>query len=314
MNNIIISLPKEDYTGGEVVEGEVIVTLEQPLPVRGIRLSYAGYEKSLWSEGSGKHRRTYSERKDHFAEEITLFGRPRLELGDLMADSLRGLFSKEHYETHPAGTHRYPFACTLPLDLPGDYQSAESRSEIKYAIKATVDLPLKFDLSAEQSFTVYERRNLDCLVPVSARERKAFLFDSDAFLEAEVQLAKDHFFLGETLLCRLDVQNHSQKKIDAVQLALEQTEHLTAGNEHKTEVEYFGVATYPNCTLLPNQQTHWELEFPIPTELYPSILRSTLVRVEYQLQARIEIPWAIDLKIHVPIVLCEVAGSPGGKS
>jgi hypothetical protein len=61
MNQITIELKQCDFTGGETVEGAVIVALDRPLPVRGVRISFTGYEKSYWSTGSGKNRHTHSE-------------------------------------------------------------------------------------------------------------------------------------------------------------------------------------------------------------------------------------------------------------
>jgi len=232
MNEITIQLNKQDFTGGETVLGEVVVQLDQDTPVRGIRLMLEGYEESCWTTGAGKYRCTHSEKRDLFDEEITLHGRPRLGLGALVADSFRGVFSKENYEILPAGAYRYPFTYVLPPDLPGDFQSHMTDSKIDYAVRAEVDLPLKFDLKAERPLTVYEPGNPAAMQPVTAQQTKKFKFDSDASLEAAVHLDKDKFYLGEVLQCHLKVVNRAPKKdIHVVTVALLQRETIRAGRQ-----------------------------------------------------------------------------------
>ena len=69
MNRITIETEKTDYTGGDVVNGRCSVTIEQALPARGIRIRYHGYERSSWTTGSGKNRRTHTETRTFFDDE-----------------------------------------------------------------------------------------------------------------------------------------------------------------------------------------------------------------------------------------------------
>ena len=101
MSQITIETEKTDYTGGDVVNGRCSVTIEQALPARGIRIRYHGYEHSYWTTGSGKNRHTHSETRTFFDEEQILFGQPKLSMTEVLADALKGIFSKDQYETRP---------------------------------------------------------------------------------------------------------------------------------------------------------------------------------------------------------------------
>jgi hypothetical protein len=313
MNQITIELKQRDFTGGETIEGAVIVALDQPLPVRGVRVSFTGYEKSYWSTGSGKNRHTHSEQQYFFQDEFTLFGKPKLTLGELIGDSVQAIFSKDNYEQHPAGVHHYPFTYTLPTNLPGDYDSPMTHSEIKYLVNAEVDLPLKLDLCAAQEITVYERRDFADQQPVIVSGEKSFLFNSQAGLTMAVTLPKSKFFLGESTTCRVNIENRSDKReIKSLEIALEQTEQLVANARQTSRSMKVGAATFSDCVIPPNQPSSFELPYQIPSDLYADIRGGRLVTVSHELVATLEIPWAVDLVVKVPVELLEIAGSPGG--
>lgn len=310
MNEITIELDQQEFTGGETVKGEVRVQLGQETPLRGIRLLLEGYENSSWREGGGKHRHTHSETRTLFHEETTLFGQPRLGFGELLSDSFKAVFSKENYEVLHSGEYRYPFSYVLPKELPGDYASALTASRIYYRVKAEVDLPLKFDLKAVQPLVVYEPEGTVAAREVTQRRTKKFLFDSDAQLDAAVHLDKDTFHVGETLHCQLEVENRApRKEIHTATLALRQVETLQAnGRTHVTTAEV-GRARYDECRFPLKDRATVDLKYEIPSDLYPTIAGGTLVKLEYELQAALDIPWAVDAKLSVPIRLVGPAGA-----
>jgi Arrestin (or S-antigen), N-terminal domain/Arrestin (or S-antigen), C-terminal domain len=312
MNQITIQLNKQDFTGGETVVGEVVVELDQDTPVRGIRLVLEGHEEAWWSTGGGKSRVTHTETRGLFDEEIVLHGRARLGLAALAADSFKGIFSKENYEILHPGTYRYPFRYVLPPDLPGDYQSDMTDSQIRYAVKAEMDLPLKFDLQAEQPLTVYEPANPAAMQPVTAQQTKKFMFDSDASVEVAAHLDKDRFYLGEALQCHLKVINRAPKKdMHVVTVALLQKETASAGDETNEGEAEISPVKFKECRFPLKQPTSLDLPYEIPKEIYPTVARGRLVKVDYELVVTLGIPRAVDVKLHLPITLLEGAGCPG---
>ncbi len=302
MNDVTIELNKSEFTGGDTVAGEVIVRLDQDTPFRGIRLMLKGFENSCWREGSGKHRHTHSETCDFFDEEITLQGHPRLGLGELIGDSLKGVFSKDGYEVLRAGTHKYPFTYVLPSRLPANYESSFNGSRIHFGVKAQVDLPLKIDLQAQLSLVIREAANPAVAQPVTQRCTKKFLFNSDAQVEAEVHLEKDTFCLGEVIQCRLEVKNNApNKEIRAATLALRQIETLYAnGRSHESQKEITS-ARFEECRFAYRQSATADLKLEIPGDLYPTISTASLVKLDYELLVSLDIPWAVDPKLSLPV-------------
>jgi hypothetical protein len=313
VNSISLQLNKTDFKGGETIEGQLELSIEESIPARGIRIVFHGWELARWSRGAGKSRRTYSEKNMLFEEELTLHGQPKLTVGDLIKDSLSGLFAKDKYELIAPGRYCYPFSYALPPTLPGDYKSPGS-SEIRYKIKGYVDIPLKFDLEAVQDLTVYEVYQPEHVAPVSASNTKSFLFDSGATLSVKASLDRNIFFVGETVSPILEIDNQSSKPVEAVELKLRQIETLRAGDSGTTEEHEAGSEMYHQGKVDPRKLQSFQPEFAIPSDLYPSIRSGNLVKVHYELTFRLHVPWAADLRLSLPIVLLERAGAPSGKT
>lgn len=326
-NNILIHLSKTDFTGGEVISGELELQIDTAIPVRGVRLLLHGYEQSYWSRGAGRirssgtggSRTTNSETLDLLKEEITLFGDPPLDTAALISDSFAGLFDTGHYHTLEPGNHRYPFSFTLPEHLPGDYEGSSGRSKIHYLLRGYLDIPLKIDVEKTVPLTIQETHDRSTGKPVSAVNEKA-LFDAGSFVKMEASLEKDVFLPGESVDCRLSVENGSGKPVQAVTVSLQRVETLRANDASTVNIEEVITKRYDQSILPTGEPAELSLRFAIPDNLYPTIVSSRLVQVEYRMvvaleipwASGLEIPWAMDLDVEVPIVLLEEAGQPGG--
>lgn len=326
-NNIQIHLNKTDFAGGDVVAGELEVQVETAIPVRGVRLLLHGYEQSYWtrgagrirSSGSGSNRATNSETLDLVKEEVTLFGDAPLDAAALISDSFTGLFASGHYHTLEPGSHRYPFSFTLPKHLPGDYSDGSDRSKIRYLLKGYLDIPLKIDIEETVLLTIHEADDKSAVKPISAANEKA-LFEADAFVKMQAAVDKDVFLPGESVDCRLTIENGSGKPVKAVAVSLQKVETLRAKDASTVNIEEVTSTRYDQTSVPTGETAELNLQFVIPDNLYPTIVSSKLVQVEYRIlvaleipwASGLEIPWAMDLDVEVPIVLLEEAGRPGG--
>ncbi|MGB5199824.1 MAG: arrestin family protein [Sedimenticolaceae bacterium] len=326
-NEVLIHLSKTDFTGGDVVEGELELKIDTAIPVRGARLLFHGYEQSYWgggigrirSSGTGRIRGTHSETRDLFREELTLFGEPPLEAAALISDSFAGLFSSGHYQTLEPGGYRYPFSFTLPENLPGDYEDSASRSKIRYLLKGYLDIPLKIDIEQTLPLTIHEAYDQSAVRPVSASTEKS-LFEAGTSVKISAALDKDTFLPGEHVDCRLVVENQSGKAVQAVVVNLQKTESLRARSESTTNIETVHSSRFER-QVPTGESAELDLKFTLPSSLYPTIVSSELVKVEYRLVFALEIPWAsgldipwaMDLDVELPILIREEPESPGGQ-
>jgi len=326
-NDLQIHLNKTDFTGGEVVTGELELKVDAPIPVRGIRVLLHGYEQSYWgrgsgrvrSSGTGRVRTTHSQTRDLFNEEITLFGDPPLDTAALISDSFTGLFSSGHYHTLEPGSYSYSFSFTLPEDLPGDYEDSTDRSKIRYLVKGYLDIPLKIDIEQTVQLTIHETHDPAASQPVSVSSEKT-LFEAGTSVKMKADMEKNVFLTGEILDCRLMVDNQSGKEIQAVTVTLQKAETLSAQGASTVNIEEVHTKRYDQISIATGDSTDLNLQFELPGDVYPSIVSSELVQVEYRLCCALEIPWAsgfdipwaMDLDVEVPIVLIEETNKTAG--
>lgn len=311
MSKIDIELDKADFTGGDEVTGRVVLSLDEPVPARGIRAHFEGYERAHWVRGYGKNGSPSWETRTFFDEEQTLHGQPPLSSTAVIKDAIRGLFSRDEYEILEVGTHTYPFSFRLPEDLPGDYESPKA-STIRYEITAYVDIPLRIDLRTSRRLTIYESYDRDKVLPVHAEASKSFLLHDDAQLDVSLRLDRNMFHPGDPVRVVAEVRNGSPKRLERLRLILVQIEDLRAQERSTQDRFEMPLAEVEAPHQEKNEAREVIITGTIPDDLYASIASSELVRLSYALLLRVDVAWGADLSVELPIVLLEEAGMPSG--
>ncbi len=127
-----------------------------------------------------------------------------------------------------------------------------------------------------------------------------------------VALDRQHFVPGESASCHVTVCNKSSKTIEAIHLLVRQIEDLVVdGIAHENSFDV--PATKVRDQEVPQgESVDFDVPVELPKHLYASIPSGTLVQVRYQLVVKLDIPWARDLEVGVPLVLHEKAGMPSG--
>jgi len=313
MSSFVITTEKDDYTGGETIRGQAVLTVDEPVVARGVRIRFQAYEHAYWTTGSGKNRTTHQETKYHVNQDVTVFGQEPLGTMAIMADALKGIFTKSHYDVIQPGTYEYGFEFVLPPNVPADYESGGS-SKIAYEVTAYVDIPLKYDIEAVKKLTVYETIDHGKVKPVTGSNSKTFMFDSGNPLDMSVTIDSNMYFPGDKGQGVLEVTNRSSKDIDVITISLQQVTHLKAHYSKTTRTETIELNRMDKPVIPKGQPTSFKFDFQIPQHMYSTSMSGEVVRVEYQLVVNLDVPWAIDLDVCLPIVLLEEAGVPSGVS
>ncbi|MHC1744027.1 MAG: arrestin family protein [Syntrophobacteraceae bacterium] len=305
-DQISLDLAKADYTGGDTVEGTLTVNLATPAEVRGILVHIAGWEHACW--GGGKNSPRHDVRRDLFAETLTLFGNPEsspLEQNEGIGD----LLGREHrYEVLQPGTYKYPFSYKLPPDLPADFDvEVKDRSCISYLVSGRVDIPFLPDLSCSRRLNVYQK--LDAGALRSASVERSVSANNGRF-EVRAVLDREVFCPGDTITGTFVVTNYLGKHINAVTVELTRVVDLI-DKESRAELSrkiHSGELAVPEG--LGGQLAQIPIRIPLPEDLYGSVSATELVRVRYELVFRVNVRWARDLELTVPVTIVERAGLP----
>ena len=304
MSKIEIELDQVDYAGGDEVTGRVVLDLDEPIPSRGIRARFEGYERAYWVRGYGKNGSPNWETRPFFDEEKTLHGHPPLSTTEVIQDAIRGIFSKDNYEILTVGKHAFPFSFQLPDALPGDYESPKA-STIRYEITAYVDIPLKVDLKTSRRLTIYESYDREALAPVEAEASKTFLLDDDAPLDVTLRLDRNMYHPGDELEAFVCIQNSSSRKLEKLCLEIVQIEELQAQNLTEEERYEMLLVEHEAPVVAEGEEKELSIKATLPNDLYATITSGELVRVSYALVLRVGVAWGGDLSVELPIVLLE---------
>eukprot|EP01006_Ploeotia_vitrea_P037020 TRINITY_DN66083_c11_g1_i1.p1 TRINITY_DN66083_c11_g1~~TRINITY_DN66083_c11_g1_i1.p1 ORF type:complete len:422 (-),score=209.44 TRINITY_DN66083_c11_g1_i1:80-1282(-) len=332
------------YTAGQEVEGEVVLTLDFVLPYRGVTVRLCGVELAYGSTGDGRFSSQFQQKRVIVDESKILAGRGPADHKRIAREFLETVkdanSEKKLYAVMQPGTHRWPFRFELPADgLPGDYQS-KFGSAIVYQVQARVDVPFATDMVAIKDLTIVEEGNgnshaiaidqekkrsggggggmgANGIVPqselvdaasqrvVHATNNKEFLFDS-GIVSAHVHIPNDTFHLGDLVQdITLSVKNKSGHHVRGARVALYQRETVWPEDQEFTHVTQLAKANAPATAVKAGADRMFTLSFRIPTDIYASITSAKLIRVTHFLRFTLDIAWALDLNVDVPIYLLE---------
>ncbi|XP_023343512.1 arrestin domain-containing protein 17 [Eurytemora carolleeae] len=139
---------------GEVLEGKIIISLDEPMTMSRVTIAFHGNASVSWVEGTGKEKQRRKDEETLLKEEITVFNGPELGIG----------------------LHDLPFTFPLPTDLPSSFEG--SNGSILYYAEAVIVRSWRRDPSVREGFTVNARLDLnkvlDCKLPGEARDSKMF--------------------------------------------------------------------------------------------------------------------------------------------
>lgn len=200
------------YLPGEILRGELYITLEEEMEVKFIKLFMQGEGSGDWLEQNGKLTLT-DKRKD---TDGRLAKRTFLDIG------LRafGRSSKEDKipQVHPGGRYVYEFQFRIPENIPTTFKSPIEKDLgfVRYSLKAVLARPRKYDKVTKLTFVLNEiispdRPELSFLPGSSESKPVKTGCVSAGTLFLESCLSKAHYVQGEDILIKATAENESTK-------------------------------------------------------------------------------------------------------
>ena len=315
------------YAAGSNIEGKVILELNEPKKVQGICITLSGIAYVDWREdrpesGHGAHDHHHHRHHHHhghsqmntihYHDSQAIFNDIVLQLWGNGRDA----------QEIAAGKYEFPFKFQLPSDLvlPTSFESgmlharlqrnARGHGYIRYFLAASMSRPWKFNHVAKRAITVVE--TIDTNLPhlkqsLSSSNEKTIccLCCASGPISLSAMTDRGAYCPGESIAISTEVENHSSRRITAVQASLKQ------------EIAFFARGNYMHRTKLiqrikgqgvePGGTSNWSNELlPIPATV-PSIGTSCRVlNVSYFLIVTLDIPGAIDLHVALPITIGSV--------
>jgi len=260
-----IALPREDFTPGECVDGQVVVQNDKQFNCSRVSISLFGEEMSRIVHGGGEDSHVHKEKRTHIDYQLPLWGPGQI----------------------PAGESRFDFSLILPSGLPPSY--AGPHGNISYVLKAKVEIPRSFDLNSSRSVQVV------WVGSPAVGERKTGIIERAGVRVLYVEVESDiigpaadipvRFILGGEAKCR------------GIRLQILSCEAVAPEGCSKTSESVVAESYYRVDEIHPGLWA--EHLFRMDSRLPPTF-RTELIELTYQLKVILDIPWGPDQAISIP--------------
>lgn len=304
-NEIFIHTNQGSYVGGEVIYGTVFLSIAHPVPARALMFEIVGYEKCAWTDYRTETYTHHGEQKTRQVEE------KRHAHRDFFRDSVPLM---QYPGGFPQGQFSYPFQYQLPADLPGVFYAQQHghdkfKAKIQYKVKALLDIGHGKHLTNKQHLYVNERLET-ALAPKHVQKKKTVrtcCCFARGDVNCEAYLDKNAYMAGERANIHVDVNNESTVEMRHFNTKLIKHIRLRDDRGHHKQIRTVVTkANYPGCDPESKKATAVPLDLTSAcrssssSDIQPSA-SSKYVSCEYQIQIELDIPWAPDLDIYVPI-------------
>ncbi len=313
-NEIRIQPPAETLNRGPAMTVPVVLALDRRLKVRGIHGKFLGAEetKAVYTTTSTDSKgrtttqtRTAVQQVEILSQVHLLAGNEKKGFFGNMSDAVATVFGGGQHDTLEPGEYPFEIEISIPDDAPATHDAKKSR--VFYELSIQVDVPAAFDLKASKSFQVEP-------LPVAAYETAPVrtrypddtgrgLFDSLVSPDArlEMALAADKYRPDEVIEGIFTIE--AQKPINCRRI-LVQLVGIESSEAHGHRDRHVHLGE-PRDIGSPGTVTgNFTQEFSLPAATAsPLTARGKLFSIEWFVQIQLDVPWAKDPTIRVPIQL-----------
>ncbi|XP_071114939.1 arrestin domain-containing protein 3-like [Haliotis cracherodii] len=289
------------YFAGQMLQGHVILELNEPVKLKGIRITFRGRAFVHWTEqlmrGPGESR--FREIRHHAAKE---------EYFDVSHPLIpRGSGNNDEKKILAPGQYTYPFQFELPGNLPSSFEG--QHGFLRYWVKVTMEKPWKNDYSTKKVFTVVCPMDLNREPssghPLQSRKNKRLccLCCRSGPVSGVLGLQQKSYVPGEAIIITGEVNNMSSRKMggSSVELKMTTVFHSTT----KTRAVTQQVGKLKRGPIATGDTDIWDGEKLIIPPLPPSfLLGCSIIDIKYIIELRVDpVGPAFDLSIPIEILI-----------
>ncbi|MBW3539132.1 MAG: hypothetical protein KY476_02580 [Planctomycetes bacterium] len=286
--------------------------LGEPLKVRGLHATFHGAEETKATyttyNAATKSTQTHTavEHNDIVRSEFLLSGRERKGFFGNIADGFSTLFGGGEHEILEPG--EYPFEVDVQVPAGARPSFAGKKCRVFYELSVLVDVPLGRDIRALHSFRVVDDADTELPPPAPVRTRypedqQRGLLDSwfSPDIRVEAALAQSTFREGETVEGLFVLETPKPLESRAIDVRLISVESTTAHghtDKHVHMGEQLRIAA--GGVIEGNHSQRFNLPVSLPG---PPTTRGHRFSIDCFVQIELDVPWAKDPKIRVPVTL-----------
>ena len=297
---------------GETHRIPIEVVIDEPLKVRGLHATFHGAEETqaTYSTYNAATKTTQTQttiqQVDIVKEEYVLSGREQKGFFGNVADGFATLIGGGEHDVLDPGTYSFDVELPVPANARPSFKAQKCR--VFYELSVLIDIPVWRDVKALESFSVAGAETPSATQSQSARTRYPEdegrgLFDSifGPDVRVEAAIAESVLRAGDLIEGMLVVETPKQLPYRAIKARLISVES-SAANGHNDSYTHLGEADVIAGEGVIDGKFAQEFQFQVAVP-GPKSDQGENFRVECFLQIELDVPWAKDPKIRIPVTL-----------
>ncbi|CAL9689645.1 unnamed protein product [Knipowitschia caucasica] len=291
---------KNIFSTGDKIKGRIVLEVSKKIQVQALIFRAQGQAKVCWSEQRGQyvHMVYMSKEKYYNVEQHILPTRPH------------------GTDVIGPGKHVFPFSFKITeSNLPSTFKS--SVGKIVHKLKAELKQSMKMTKTAKTHITFVSPADMNIpglLEPQHGSKDKTISAFGSGTVAMDVNIERLGYWQGEALKVTVEIQNQSSRMVKPKLIFYKAKSHFAQGRRRMTTSNILKEKCDPvesGCSKTVRKT------ITIPQELPCSILNCSIIRLEYRLKIRLDIKFAINPEIELPIVVLPEKSShmaPSNKS
>uniref|UniRef100_A0A672FF79 Arrestin domain-containing protein 3-like n=1 Tax=Salarias fasciatus TaxID=181472 RepID=A0A672FF79_SALFA len=282
------------FTNGDVINGRIIVENSKEVKIQSLVFIAKGKARVSWHEHHGHHGQHQNHRKSHYWADEKYYEVKHHILREARQDGT---------EIIGPGRHVFPFTFRIPdKRIPSSFKSPIGK--IVHKLTAELHQSMKLTKTAKVHFDFVSKADMDIpnlLDPQYGCKDKNFKVFGSGSVSLDVHTNKMGYRQGETLQVTAEIKNNASRSVkpkfelyEKISFFAQGRRRLSTNKILKEKAEAVEASSGSKTVTK---------TITIPRELPASILNCSIIKREYRLKVILDIKYAQDPEIKLPIIV-----------
>ncbi|MCI4392690.1 hypothetical protein PGIGA_G00148730 [Pangasianodon gigas] len=293
------------FTNGDYISGRVTLEVVKKTHIESLFVKAKGKASVLWSENHGNDNVVVYYDKETCFKSVQYFIQEQKRKGQdgysMLPDESGPCYSR----IVEPGIHVYPFSFQIPhQDMPASFKGCHGK--VVYFLEAKLCRSMSMAKKAKVHFNYVPQGDMsipDLMMSQHGYKEKKMKFLTSGSVAMDVHTEKMGFHLGEQIKVKVDVVNNSSRTVKP-KISLYQKQSFFASKKRKVSTKE--LLKEKGDPIDPSTKQCVTKVLNIPADTTVSILNCKVLKVEYRLKVYLDIKFAYDPEIKLPVVILPV--------
>lgn len=279
---------RNTFTNGDAINGRIVVEVSKETTIQALVFIAKGKARVCWHEHHGQYQdhiywsdEKYYEVKQHILRESRQDGT----------------------EVIGKGRHVFPFTFTIPdRKIPSSFK--HHTGKIVHKLRAELKQSMKLTKKAKTHFTFVAKADMDIpglMDPQYGCKDKSVKAFGSGNVSLDVHTKQMGYRQGDTVEVTAEINNKSSRSVKPKFILYEKKSFFAQGRRRMNTHEI--IKEKAKAVEASTGKQTVTMMITIPSELPPSILNCAIIKLEYRLKIQLDIKYATDPEIKLPIVV-----------